>query len=269
MSECCSRVAAESGSISVRAATHQAHGLGSFPWNKIFELGNKVVRPLQTLISLVGGAGPELVNPSGRRALAVRENLLRHLKELKGLLELDHHVLPQNERNNPPECAISSIDPPALPDYQLLGINQEVWLSLQELAHSLEDLSLRLEGERALDPKVTIGLLESNIDCRLFLLQFAGSDDGPDDFVLPSPSRVSAARDTPRQTRKLKGDRALIGLTEASEDYEIPRSVLSKAWKKQEGSPGYLRCAETEGRRVYFYLEDILNFSRSRKRLKH
>ena len=48
MSECCSRVAAESGSISVRAATHQAHGLGSFPWNKIFELGNKVVRPLQT-----------------------------------------------------------------------------------------------------------------------------------------------------------------------------------------------------------------------------
>ena len=201
----------------------------------------------------------------------MRENLLRHLKELKGLLELDHHVLPQNERNNPPECAISSIDPPALPDYQLLGINQEVWLSLQELAHSLEDLSLRLEGERALDPKVTIGLLllESNIDCRLFLLQFAVSDDGPDDFVLPSPSRVSAARDTPRQTRKLKGDRALIGLTEASEDYEIPRSVLSKAWKKQEGSPGYLRCAETEGRRVYFYLEDILNFSRSRKRLKH
>ena len=247
-----SHVAAESDDLSVREVTRQGHGPGSFDWNKILRLGHKVVRSLQTLISLVGGVGADLTNPEDRRALAVREILMLDLKELNGLLELDN-LLP-NE--------ISSISSPALPDHQL-------WLSLLELGRSLDDLSLRLKEGRPLDPKVSISLLQSNIDCQLVLLWFQVTDDDDADFSFSSPNRRSAARSRPRQTRRMGDDHDLIGLTEASQNYDIPKSVLSKAWRKREGSPGYLRCAETEGRRVYFYREDILNFWRSRKRLKH
>lgn len=65
----------------------------------------------------------------------------------------------------------------------------------------------------------------------------------------------------------LEDERTQIGLVEASEFYDIPKSVLSKAAAKNPGTRGYLPSIR-KGRRVSFYREDIQNLSRSREQMK-
>ena len=73
----------------------------------------------------------------------------------------------------------------------------------------------------------------------------------------------------PQSTRGmgLEDERTQIGLVEASEFYDIPKSVLSKAAAKNPGTRGYLPSIR-KGRRVFFYREDIQNLSRSREQMK-
>jgi hypothetical protein len=93
-----------------------------------------------------------------------------------------------------------------------------------------------------------------------------GSDCFESTSTAPNPA--VPARGTPRQSRRLEDERTQIGLVEASEFYGIPKSVLSKAAAKNPGARGYLPSIR-KGRRVFFDREDIQNFSRSRKQMKH
>jgi hypothetical protein len=82
----------------------------------------------------------------------------------------------------------------------------------------------------------------------------------------PPPAGVPGAENptlAPTSGRPARENRELISLSEAAELYDIPKATLSKAARKQPGSFGYLR-SEREGRRVYFYRQDITNFRRSR-----
>ena len=92
-----------------------------------------------------------------------------------------------------------------------------------------------------------------------------GSDCFESTSTAPNPA--VPARGTPRQSRRLEDERPQIGLVEASEFYDIPKSVLSKAAAKNPGKRGYLPSIR-KGRRVLFDREDIRNFSRSRKQIK-
>ena len=147
MSYFCPLLPSETDGLSDRDSTSQQHGPGSLDWDKIFRFGHRVVESLQTLISLAGGVGAEMTNPSDRSALAVRERLMLQLNELTGLLELDRHILPCNGPSDRSGCAIPST---SLPGPHDLGINQEIWLSLLKLGRFLKDLSSRLEGGKAL-----------------------------------------------------------------------------------------------------------------------
>ena len=92
-----------------------------------------------------------------------------------------------------------------------------------------------------------------------------GSDCFESTSTAPNPA--VSARGTPRQSRRLEDERTQIGLVEASEIYNIAKSVLSKAAARNPGTRGYLPCIR-KGRRVLFDREDIQNFSRSRKQMK-
>jgi hypothetical protein len=83
----------------------------------------------------------------------------------------------------------------------------------------------------------------------------------------PEQGAPEPARGTPRQSRRLEDERTQIGLVAASEFYNVPKSVLSKAAAKNPGERGYLPSTR-KGRRVFFDREDIQNFSRSRKQMK-
>ena len=92
-----------------------------------------------------------------------------------------------------------------------------------------------------------------------------GSDCFESTSTAPNPA--VSARGTPRQSHRLEDERTQIGLVEASEIYNIPKSVLSKAAAKNPGTRGYLPSIR-KGRRVFFYREDIQNLSRSREQMK-
>ena len=92
-----------------------------------------------------------------------------------------------------------------------------------------------------------------------------GSDCFESTSTAPNPA--VPARGTPRQSHPLEDKRTQIGLVEASEFYDIPKSVLSKAAAKNPGTRGYLPSIR-KGRRVSFYREDIQNLSRSREQMK-
>ena len=92
-----------------------------------------------------------------------------------------------------------------------------------------------------------------------------GSDCFESTSTAPNPA--VSARGTPRQSHRLEYERTQIGLVEASEIYNIPKSVLSKAAAKNPGTRGYLPSIR-KGRRVFFYREDIQNLSRSREQMK-
>jgi len=92
-----------------------------------------------------------------------------------------------------------------------------------------------------------------------------GSDYFESTSTAPNPA--VPAPGTPRQSRRLEDERTQIGLVEASEFYDIPKSVLSKAAAKNPGARGYLPSVR-KGRRVLFDRKDIQNFSRSRKQIQ-
>jgi hypothetical protein len=136
------------------------------------------------------------------------------------------------------------------------------------LLATVEELSRRLEGRRGERGEVSVGLLANDIDTHLYLLgdelAEAGAVPGS---ACDASSRHPAASNARQQAKRLEEDRSLIGLTEASELFDIPKSGLSKAAGKAVGVPGHLRC-ERAGRRVFFYREDISNLARSRCKLK-
>ena len=84
----------------------------------------------------------------------------------------------------------------------------------------------------------------------------------------PSSEEHTKAGQNDKPTEQTpKTDSNLIYQSDASEFYNIPKSMLSKNGRKTPGEPGHL-WSGTEGRRRFYRKADIEKISRSRQKLK-
>lgn len=74
----------------------------------------------------------------------------------------------------------------------------------------------------------------------------------------------SEASGGPPLTSDPESDPNMIGLAQASFEYNIPRSLLSKGAAKSHGASGFLRSVK-KGHKRYFWKKDLIPLARSRQ----
>jgi hypothetical protein len=82
-----------------------------------------------------------------------------------------------------------------------------------------------------------------------------------------SKTNLASTKQNSNSDATPKTDSSLIYQANASDFYNIPKSVLSKAAQKQPGEPGYLWSGH-DGKRVFYKKADVEKINRSRTKLK-
>jgi hypothetical protein len=231
---------------------------------EIIRVGTRAVKSLGVLINICRPDEKESLSPARREGRVIRKSLELDLGELKYLLGLDDSEVPATRGGEGGSSGRSFQVAQELTDGCPPDISSSKWHNLLKLRILIDDLSDRLKGVAKDGYRTSVSMMRQDFDDYLLLMGGPLYDELEPDST---PRQVLGGKAPSSPELRPQDDPAMIGLTQAAEFYDLSKSSLSKAAKAPNGEYGHLRCKRV-GRRVYFWKEDIIKWSKRLKALR-